>query len=345
MSLDKENADKIIDFYNHTIKNGVIQFTGGEPLANWDIVSYIMDNTNAKFIIQTNGSLITKEIAAKLANKEVLVLLSIDGETEQDNAARKFLSGKNAYEAIIRGYEIAKEQGCKVGLSMVATEINVERLCEIAVDLKNRLQPDSFGFNIPHYTKYNHSDVDIIEYTRQMKKIFEFAKKEEIYIDQIARRLKPFVLEKFRLMDCTSCGEQAVFFPSGLTTNCVNYPAYDRSYALNRWEKAVPLHRRYCQDCPAIGICGGGCIYDGIKRYPEELDLRNCYYTKNMLEFFLYDILKEMKNHAFDYSEATKVYYGILGFKNGNIISAGHETNSDTMALNRNEEVSYVELE
>ena len=324
--MDKEMADKIIDFYNEKIKNGVIVFTGGEPLTNWEIVNYFLDNVKAKFIIQTNGSLITEEIAKKMKEKNVLIILSMDGDDEEKNSMRKLANGKLAYESILSGYKTAKEQGCGVGVSVVAGDHNVDELYKMTKILRDNLAVDSFGYNIPHYTKYNDSNVDIEKYTEEIIKIFYYAKKEGIYIDQIARKLKPLLFETFRIMDCTAGGEQILFYPDGLTTNCVNYPPKNKSYSIDRWEKRVPIHRKYCKDCEAIGICGGGCLFDGIKRYKEGVDLRNCYFTKKLLEEFLWDMYDELEKNDFDYEKMKEAYNGIIGYKSTNGISAGHET-------------------
>lgn len=324
--MDEEMADKIIDFYNKKIKDGVIVFTGGEPLTNWKIVNYFLDNVKAKFIIQTNGALITEEIAKKFKEKNVLIILSMDGDDEQKNSMRKLVNGKLAYKDIISGYKIAKKAGCSVGVSVVAGDHNVEELYAMTQNLRDNLSVDSFGYNIPHYTKYNDSNVDIEKYTEEIIKIFYYAKKEGIYIDQIARKLKPLLFETFRIMDCTAGGEQILFYPDGLTTNCVNYPPKNKSYDIKRWEKRVPIHRKYCKNCEAIGICGGGCLFDGIKRYKEGLDLRNCYFTKKLLEEFLWDMYAELEKNNYDYDKMLNSYNGVIGYQSTNGISAGHET-------------------
>lgn len=324
--MGKEMADRIIEVYNEKIKDGVIVFTGGEPLTNWKIVNYFLDHVKAKFIIQTNGALITEEIAKKFKEKNVLIILSMDGDDEEKNSMRKLINGDLAYDSIIKGYKIAKEAGCSVGVSVVAGDHNVEELYDMTKNLRDTLSVESFGYNIPHYTKYNDSNVDMEKYTEEMIKIFYYAKKEKIYIDQIARKLKPLLFETFRLMDCTAGGEQILFYPDGLTTNCVNYPPKNKSYDIDRWEKRVPIHRKYCKDCEAIGICGGGCLFDGIKRYKEGLDLRNCYFTKKLLEEFLWDMYAELERNNFDYEKMMESYNGVIGYQSANGISAGHET-------------------
>ena len=250
----------------------------------------------------------------------------MDGDDEKKNSMRKLVNGNPAYDNIIKGYKLAKKEGCSVGISVVAGDHNVKELFDMTKNLRDTLSVDSFGYNIPHYTKYNDSNVDMEKYTDEMIKIFYYAKKENIYIDQIARKLKPLLFETFRIMDCTAGGEQILFYPDGLTTNCVNYPPKNKSYDINRWVKRVPIHKKYCKNCEAIGICGGGCLFDGIKRFKEGLDLRNCYFTKKLLEEFLWDMYSELEKNDFNYEKMMESYNGIIGYQSSNGISAGHET-------------------
>ena len=326
MHMEKDVANEVINFYNSHIKNGVILFTGGEPLTNWEMVEYFLDNVKAKFIIQTNGALITENIAKKLNDKKVLVILSLDGDDKKKNSMRKLVNGEEAYDKIMIGYKNAKNAGCSVGVSVVAGSYNVSELFDMTIKLRNSLKVDSFGYNIPHYTKYNDSNVNIEAYTEELIKIFRYAKKEGIYIDQIARKLKPLLYETFRIMDCTAAGEQILFYPDGSTTNCVNYPPFKKNYDINRWVKRVPIHKKFCKNCIAIGVCGGGCLYDGIKRYKEGLDLRNCYFTKKLLEELLWDMYDEMEANQYDYTKVKEVYNGIIGYSSNAGTSAGHET-------------------
>ena len=326
VNMNKEQANKIIDFYKKNIKQGVVLFTGGEPLVNWNVVEHFLNNMNAKFIIQTNGSLLNRKISKTLNKKNVLILLSLDGHEFKQNASRKFIDGEPAHDSILRGYISAKSIGCSIGISILADNSNVNELFNITKKLKIDLQADSFGYNIPHFTKYNDSDVNIEAYTEQLIKIFHFAKKEQVYIDQIARKLKPLLYKTFRVMDCSAAGEAIIFFPDGSTTNCVNYPPFSEQYDVKRWKNRVPLYNDFCKDCISIGMCGGGCYYDGITRFSEGIDLRNCYYTKKMTQVFLWDFYDEMELSGFDEVKLRKSYDGILGFERIAGVSAGHES-------------------
>lgn len=80
----------------------------------------------------------------------------------------------------------------------------------------------------------------------------------KIYIDQIARKLKPLLTSRFRFRDCSAQGDKIVYFPEYEIVNCVN----GTNKNLDIWAERIPLLNVKCKNCIAIGICGGGCIYD-----------------------------------------------------------------------------------
>jgi uncharacterized protein len=47
-----------------------------------------------------------------------------------------------------------------------------------------------------------------------------------------------------------------------------------------------------CQDCPALGICGGGCPHnaDRTKGSIFELDERFCVHANTVLEWLIWDL-------------------------------------------------------
>ena len=51
---------------------------GGEPLLCFSEILFILDNFNGEVRISTNGTLITQEIAKKMAKHNVLIYLSLD---------------------------------------------------------------------------------------------------------------------------------------------------------------------------------------------------------------------------------------------------------------------------
>lgn len=111
MSL--EVGKKAIDFLvknSGNRKNLEVDFFGGEPLMNFDVVKEIVKygrslensfNKNFRFTLTTNGVLLNEEIG-KFLNEEISnVVLSLDGRREVHDYMRPFRNGMGSYELIV----------------------------------------------------------------------------------------------------------------------------------------------------------------------------------------------------------------------------------------------------
>lgn len=121
MSL--EVGKKALDFLIENSGNRVnleVDFFGGEPLMNWDVVKELVKygrskeeeyNKKFRFTLTTNGVLLNDEIM-EFANKEMAnVVLSLDGRKEVNDAMRPFRNGKGSYELIVPKFQkLAKER-------------------------------------------------------------------------------------------------------------------------------------------------------------------------------------------------------------------------------------------
>ena len=97
-----------------------VDFFGGEPLMNWEVVKQIVEygrsiekeaGKNFRFTITTNGTLLTKEIL-DYCNKEMgNIVLSIDGRKEVNDKMRPNAAGHGMYDMIVPKYlEVAKSR-------------------------------------------------------------------------------------------------------------------------------------------------------------------------------------------------------------------------------------------
>ena len=104
-------------------KNLEVDFFGGEPLMNWqvikDLVAYGREqekihNKNFRFTLTTNGVLLDDEIM-EFANKEMAnVVLSIDGRKEVHDFMRPFRKGAGSYDLVVPKFQkFAKSRGEK----------------------------------------------------------------------------------------------------------------------------------------------------------------------------------------------------------------------------------------
>lgn len=91
-------------------RNLEVDFFGGEPLMNFDVVKKLVEygreqekihNKNFRFTLTTNGVLLNKEVM-EFANKEMAnVVLSIDGRKEVHDYMRPFRKGKGSYDMVL----------------------------------------------------------------------------------------------------------------------------------------------------------------------------------------------------------------------------------------------------
>ncbi len=120
MSL--EVGKKAIDFLisnSGNRRNLEVDFFGGEPLMNWDVVKEIvkygreqekLHDKNFRFTLTTNGVLLNQEIM-DFANKEMSnVVLSIDGRKEIHDRMRPARNGKGSYDVILPKFKEFAEQ-------------------------------------------------------------------------------------------------------------------------------------------------------------------------------------------------------------------------------------------
>lgn len=91
-------------------RNLEIDFFGGEPLMNWQVVKDLVAygrsqeekfNKKFRFTLTTNGVLLNDEVQ-EFANKEMdNVVLSLDGRKEVNDYMRPFRNGKGSYDLIV----------------------------------------------------------------------------------------------------------------------------------------------------------------------------------------------------------------------------------------------------
>jgi len=109
--MDKETAKKVVDFiYQSPAKVIHIEFTGGEPLLNFDVIKFIIEYSEklrkvAKkevgYSIITNGVLFNDKIVRYLMKNKVGVCISLDGPKELHDKHRKYFGGGGTYDDVV----------------------------------------------------------------------------------------------------------------------------------------------------------------------------------------------------------------------------------------------------
>lgn len=119
-----ETGKRALDFLvenSGNRKNLEVDFFGGEPLMNFDVVKRLVayarsiekeKNKNFRFTLTTNGVLLDDEVT-EFANRECHnVVLSLDGRKSVHDRLRKTVNGEGSYDVIVPKFqEFVKKRG------------------------------------------------------------------------------------------------------------------------------------------------------------------------------------------------------------------------------------------
>lgn len=109
--MNRDIAFRSVDFFmahSSEVEDATIGFYGGEPLLEFDlireVISYVDKNypeRKVRFNLTTNLTLLTKEILDFFIEKNVVIMISIDGPKEIQDQNRTFISGKGSFSTVI----------------------------------------------------------------------------------------------------------------------------------------------------------------------------------------------------------------------------------------------------
>ncbi len=288
--LSFETGRKAIDFlltHSGTRRNLEIDFFGGEPLMNFQVVKQLVAygreaekafGKNIRFTITTNGLLLDKEKGSFINENMENVILSIDGRPEINDKMRRTLNNKGTYEAIVRNYlDFTKT---RKGTYYVRGTFTRENL-DFAEDVKHLAE---LGFrNISMEPVVTDPCFSYALQEEDLEGIYtEYDKLANLYLEQ-ARAGKPFEFFHFnvdlgqgpcvykRVAGCGAGTEYVAVTPEGDLYPChqfVGNPDFrlgnvgetafeNRLY--DEFNKAHIYNKEKCRTCWAKFYCSGGC--------------------------------------------------------------------------------------
>lgn len=334
--MTRETAQKGIDMFCHLIslvpelfeEEKTIILYGGEPLLNLNTLQYILETVQerikdsrlpekTKINMVTNGSLVTPEIAKMLKTYNVSVGVSLDGDKTVTNSCRQYQDGKPVYDDVIRGLETIKQEGGDVGISCTLSQQCIDSFDQTLDFITNQLSIKSLGFNIVmNEPGYKTNDGYNEKAAKSIIKGFKVFRQKGIFEDRIMRKVDSFTKKEVYPFDCGAAGGgQIVIAPNGDVGIChgyigerkyfvtdVNDTQFDPSDSdvFQEWSKRSPLNMKECENCIALGICGGGCPLNADYETGSiwGLDSRFCVHAKTTLEWLIWDLFEQMKGAA-----------------------------------------------
>jgi His-Xaa-Ser system radical SAM maturase HxsB len=140
--MDKDTAKKVVDIiFQAPHKFLTIEFQGGEPLLNFEILSFVIEyareksmktKKNVEFTLVSNLSLLNLQILEYLKEKNVSICTSLDGPSFLHNRYRIFWrSKKDTYLLTTQKIRLLKRKGINVNALLTLTKESLKYPHEI----------------------------------------------------------------------------------------------------------------------------------------------------------------------------------------------------------------------
>ena len=307
-----ETGKRALDFLienSGTRTNLEVDFFGGEPLMNWEVVKKLVlyarsiekkHNKNFRFTLTTNGVLVDDEVI-EFANKEMSnVVLSLDGRKEIHDAYRVDYNGVGSWEKIVPKFQqfVEKRGNKDYYMRGTFTHMNPDFLEDIKVMLDlgfTELSMEPVVCAPGEKEELTEADMPIIfEQYEKLAALMLERKKEgrpfTFYHYMIDLKGGPCIYK--RISGCGSGTEYMAVTPWGDLYPCHQFVG-DEKYKLGDIFEGVTnkeiqkeflscnvYERKECKDCWARLYCSGGCAANayhstgsikGIYKYGCEL--------------------------------------------------------------------------
>lgn len=302
MSL--EVGKKALDFLIENSGNRVnleVDFFGGEPLMNFDVVKELVAygrsrekeaNKNFRFTLTTNGILLNEEIM-EFCNKEISnVVLSLDGRKAVNDNMRPTRNGKGSYDVIVpkfqkfvemRGDKSYYVRGTFTRNNLDFTE-DFKHMADLGfkeISIEPVVSPDECEYAIREEDiekicqEYDKLALDIIERHKQGKPVTFF----HYMLDLTGG---PCVYK--RLSGCGSGTEYLAVTPTGELYPCHQfvgteefklgdiYNGIEKQDLVDEFKLCNVYVKDKCKDCYARFYCSGGCAANSYQFHNTILD-------------------------------------------------------------------------
>jgi uncharacterized protein len=328
-TLSIEGAKKIINFLQlRATKNNSkridITLFGGEPLINFDVGKYILEemykycfHTN-KYLscgIVTNGTLLKNEHINELKKYNCnYIQITLDGAKNVHNTRRLYKDGSGSFDKIIDSLKLLKNRRDFINpvIRVNIDKTNIESTYDLLKYLKEEnLNCHRLDFGIVHGNTEACSNFSTNCYVEDdladiLESLWNHAEECGFKINQRPRRTDVF---------CGMCKESSFT----ITPNCDLYKCWNhagiekhRIGSLNKdgvpfdvqkayydWMNKSPYKDTECLKCIYLPSCGGGCSsisYNKNKSYQGE----GCFKTKGVVE-------KQVLRFLFQYNKNIEV--------------------------------------
>jgi len=327
--MTQEVAEYGIDLFVHSLAESLrygvsiprIGFFGGEPVLNFEVLSKAVcfieeyESTgqlprNTLVTLNTNGTLVTPEIALFLNQHNVKVIVSLDGWQSIHDTCRVYRTGKGTFNDVVRGIETLEAAGVRPTVSCTVDHHNVDNIEEVLQWILDTFKVTAVSLN-PYVAPAVRDPKRAREWANKAAKklisCYEICRSRGIYEGRVMRYVRAFVQGHIQYTDCAGCGQQIVVDPKGNVGVCQAYCGTKQYFVpygqafnpldhpyWNELRLRSPLVMPQCLDCIALSICGGGCPQSAHRQKGSiwEIDEISCIIPKEVTRYILLALLE-----------------------------------------------------
>lgn len=289
MSL--EVGKKAIDFLiqnSGARRNLEIDFFGGEPLMNFQVVKEVVHyarskekeaNKNFRFTITTNGVLLNDEVLDFINQNMYNVVLSIDGRKDVHDRMRPSNNGKGSYDLILPKFQRVAESRNQENYYVRGTFTHHN--LDFAEDVKHlanqgfkqiSVEPVVAPQNLDYAIKDSDLDILLAQYEKLAEIVDTYktkGKEFNFFHFMIDLAQGPCVVK--RMTGCGAGSEYLAVTPEGDLYPCHQFVGMDemKMGTVDSGVVRMDLHEQFkacnvyskeeCKSCFAKFYCGGGC--------------------------------------------------------------------------------------
>jgi len=315
----KELLDSYIAFikkHNNDLHTLNIHFGSCEPLLNFSVIKntcIYLNNFYPEYtlnmMLNTNLSLLTKEMADFFRDYNIEICTSLDGTKVYNDRIRTYPDGIGTYDDIISAMQIMHDAGTPIdGISITLTEKNYEGIQDL-LDwcIKHRMKSLAIDFDLIHST-----NISVEEKARFI--IETYNKLKDNGIEFHGTWMTPFL----NLCNCTNASNTVTFCRSNAGENCsvdakgnISVCAYSDKIIGNMnslevdikpggsYYKYVSDHlignvnNKKCIGCELEGSCVGQCQISQDELIQEHFD-EQCDYFRLVTKYMLQNLADEV---------------------------------------------------
>ena len=320
MLMTEEVGKAAIDYllhYSQGRHNLEVDFFGGEPTINFDVVKKVVEYARSKekefdkkfrFTITTNGLILNDDMMDFINREMYNVVCSVDGRKEVNDRVRARVDGSGCYDAIIPHFQelirrreaSGNDENWQYYVRGTFTKYNIDfgndvmHMFDLGFD-QISFEPVVADAKQPYALTYEDLPDVFAEYERLSKLIIENKKSAgkhfNFYHFMIDLDQGPCAIK--RLRGCGCGNEYVAITPDGDVYPCHQFVGHEEwkmgnvfDLSINKemkdnFARATVYHKSKCQECWAKFYCSGGC------------NANNWQYMGNILDSF--DLACEME--------------------------------------------------